>query len=201
MSTDPNFDNFVGLSAILTGYTQDQLAPPVDPICLASEYLTWVEQHTDQAALEKTLTTFQNIAAQFPPPLDSTNPAPAQVVEISAAVQQQILSDPVMGPIARRIIRMWYLATWYTSEPPQSTDPGQVISMNAYTMGLAWDAAQAHPMGYSELHFGYWAMTPPVTDPAVSPNAFPPVNTQAQPTPEAVAVAEERPAALQRGGI
>ena len=201
MSTDPNFNNFVGLSAILTGYTQDQLAPSVDPIGLASEYLTWVEQHADQAAFEKTLTTFQDIAAQFPPPLDPTTPDPTQVAEISAAVQQQILSDPDMGPIARRIIRMWYLSTWYTSEPPQPTDLSQVISMNAYTMGLAWDAAQAHPMGYSELHFGYWAMTPPVTDPAVSPNAFPEINTQAEPTPEAVALAEERPTALQRGGI
>ena len=201
MSTDPNFNNFVGLSAILTGYTQDQLAPSVDPIGLASEYLTWVEQHTDQDAFEKTLTTFQNIASQFPPPLDPTNPDPSQVAEISAAVQQQILSDPVMGPIARRIIRMWYLATWYTSEPPQPTEPSEVVSMNAYTMGLAWDAAQAHPMGYSELHFGYWAMTPPVTDSAVSPNTFPDVDTQAEPTPETVAVAEQRPVALQRGGI
>jgi hypothetical protein len=188
MSSDPNFQPFVELSSILTGYAQEDLAPDIDPIGLASEYLTWMEQHADQAAFQQTLTTFQSIASL---------PADQQ----SQQVQQQILLDPVMGPIARRIIRLWYLATWYENEPPTPTDASQVVSMNAYTMGLAWDAAQAHPMGFSELHFGYWAVPPPVTDPAVSPNSFPDINTTASPTPQTVQDAEQRPPALQRGGI
>jgi hypothetical protein len=187
MSTDPNFNNFVGLSSILTGYPQDQLAPAIDPIGLASEYLNWMMQHADQAAFLKTLSTYQTIAASVPP------------ADQSAQVQTQILSDPVMGPIARRIIRLWYLSTWYTTEPPDPNMDGQVISMNAYTMGLAWDAAQAHPMGYSELHFGYWAVAPPAND--VSPNSFPSVNVSAAPSPESTTAVVERPAALQRGGI
>lgn len=187
MSTDPNFNNFVGLSTILTGYPQDQLAPQIDPIGLASEYLNWMMQNADQAAFLKTLSTYQTIAAQFPP------------ADQPAQVQQQILSDPVMGSIARRMIRLWYLSTWYTTEPPDPNMDGQVVSMNAYTMGLAWDAAQAHPMGYSELHFGYWAVAPPGND--VSPNAFPNVNVSASPAPGSP---EDTPAArvaLQRGGI
>jgi hypothetical protein len=186
MSTDPNFNNFVGLSAILTGYPQDQLAPEIDPIGLASEYLTWMEQHADQAAFQQTLSTYQNIAAQFPP------------AQQPAQVEQQILSDPSMGNIARRMIRLWYLSTWYTTEPPGFD--GQVVSMNAYTMGLAWDAAQAHPMGYSELHFGYWAVVPPGND--VSPNAFPVVNVSTSPTASAPEdTPKPTPVALQRGGI
>jgi hypothetical protein len=186
MSTDPNFNNFVGLSAILTGYPQDQLAPEIDPIGLASEYLTWIEQNADQAAFLQTLSTYQNIAAQFPP------------AEQPAQVQQQILANPLMGDIARRMIRLWYLSIWYTTEPPDPNGDGQVVSMNAYTMGLAWDAAQAHPMGYSELHFGYWAVAPPGND--VSPNAFPDVTVSAAPAPGQAEKPTTR-VGLQRGGI
>ena len=187
MSTDPNFDTFVGLSVILTGYPKDQLAPDFDPIGLASEYFNWMMTHADKAAFLQTLQTYQAIAAQFPPP------------EQPAVVQQKILSDPTMGPIARRMIRLWYLSTWYTTEPPDPNLDGQVVSMNAYTMGLAWDAAQAHPMGYSELHFGYWAVAPPAND--VSTKQFPNVNTTSTPSPEAEKAAADRPVALQRGGI
>jgi hypothetical protein len=205
MSTDPNFNNFVGLSSILTGYPQDQLAPQIDPIGLASEYLNWMMQNADQAAFLKTLSTYQNIvqrvALQFPPPppFDPTNLTPAQIAAIAPLVEQQILSDPLMGSIARRMIRLWYLSTWYTTEPPDPTMDGQVVSMNAYTMGLAWDAAQAHPMGYSELHFGYWAVAPPAND--VSTNAFPNVNVSPSPAPGSPEDAPTTRVALQRGGI
>jgi hypothetical protein len=182
MSTDPNFNDFVGLSSILTGYPQDVLAPQIDPIGLASEYLTWMEQNADETALLKTLATYQTIAA-LPP------------AQQPAQVQEQILSDPVMGNIARRMIRLWYLSTWYTTEPPDPNGDGQVVSMNAYTMGLAWDAAQAHPMGYSELHFGYWAVAPPGND--VSSNAFPDVNRSVSPQEGAPTTR----VGLQRGGI
>jgi hypothetical protein len=205
VSTDPNFNNFVGLSAILTGYPQEELAPPLDPIGLASEYLNWMTQNADRVAFLQTLSIYQNIvqqvASQFPPPpaFDPTNLTPAQIAAISPLVEQQILADPAMGKIARRMIRLWYLSTWYTTEPPDPNGDGQVVSMNAYTMGLAWDAAQAHPMGYSELHFGYWAVAPPGND--VSPNAFPAVNVSASPAGTATEDAPAARVALQRGGI
>ncbi|HEY8184947.1 MAG TPA: hypothetical protein VIF64_02700 [Pyrinomonadaceae bacterium] len=199
MSTDPNLNNFVGLSSILTGYTQDQIAPEIDPIGLASEYLNWMLQHADRQAFLQTLTTYQNIASQFQP-LDPVSPDPAQVEKMSALVQEQILSGEATGDIGRRIIRLWYLSTWYTTEPPDPNRDGQVVSMNAYTLGLAWDAAQAHPMGYSELHPGYWQSAPPAND--VSPNSFPNVNVSESPAPGTEEAGEAGPrVALQRGGI
>ena len=36
----------------------------------------------------------------------------------------------------------------------------QVVSAKAYTQGLVWQIAQAHPMGYSNLQFGYWSREP-----------------------------------------
>jgi hypothetical protein len=193
MSTDPNFTNFVGLSAVLTGYQTSDLAPAIDPIGLASEYLGWIMQHlssADQQTFLQMLNIFQSIATQSPPP---------DTQQMTQEVEQQILSNPAMASIARRIIRLWYLSTWYTTEPPDPNLDGQVVSMNAYTLGLAWDAAQAHPMGYSELHFGYWAQTPPPND--VSPNSFPAVNTSPAPATEAAAKPGIPQRALQRGGI
>ena len=36
----------------------------------------------------------------------------------------------------------------------------QVVSAKAYTLGLVWQIVQAHPMGYSNLQFGYWSREP-----------------------------------------
>jgi hypothetical protein len=36
----------------------------------------------------------------------------------------------------------------------------QVVSATAYTQGLVWQIVQAHPMGYSNLQFGYWSRLP-----------------------------------------
>lgn len=150
MSSDPDLTNFVALSAVLTGFTTDQLFPPISPDPVAVEYLSTLKANVPAALVTQLLTTFQNIAAQQPP-------------NIAQEVQQQILDDPTMGPVARNIIRMWYLSIWYDlnqQQPITGFSTGTVVSMNAYTKGLAWDAAQAHPMGYSEMHYGYWA-TPP----------------------------------------
>jgi hypothetical protein len=35
-----------------------------------------------------------------------------------------------------------------------------VISPAAYTQAWTWRVAQAHPMGYSEFRYGYWAGEP-----------------------------------------
>ena len=36
----------------------------------------------------------------------------------------------------------------------------KVVSAKAYTQGLVWQIAGAHPMGYSNLQFGYWSRDP-----------------------------------------
>lgn len=178
MSADPNFDNylktFVGLSSILTGYLPNQLAPTIDPIRLAAEYLNTMLLKAESQIFLQTLSVYENINSQFPlspdgkvqdpnSPNDKTKiPDPNRDTQ-TELVDQQIFSDPDMGAIARRMIRLWYLGTWYTNEPPDGA--GEVVSMNAYTKGLAWDAFFAHPMGFSEEIFGYWASPPPSAAP------------------------------------
>jgi hypothetical protein len=70
--------------------------------------------------------------------------------------------------LARSIVLLWYLGSWYDPDQlKKNAAPGarafvvsQVVSAKAYTLGLVWQIAQAHPMGYSNLQFGYWSRDP-----------------------------------------
>jgi hypothetical protein len=79
--------------------------------------------------------------------------------------------------LGRSLVLLWYLGAWYDpaklkqaqmdanpkkpeQKPEQTLLPFMVASPKAYTRGLLWKIAQAHPMGYSELQFGYWARKP-----------------------------------------
>lgn len=161
MSSNSDLDNFVGLSAVLTGFSANDLNPPLSPQPVSAEYLQMLQSKVDAALVTQLLSTYQTIAAQFP------------ADEQTAQVQSQILTDAKMGPVARNIIRMWYLSIWYDgyeSDQVSGFSPGTVVSSNAYTKGLAWDAMQAHPMGYSEMHYGYWA-DPPQPDDSMDGNS------------------------------
>ncbi len=164
MSSNSELDNFVGLSALLTGFAASTLNPPLSPQPVAVEYLAFMrkpEADVDPATLERLLATYQAIAL-LPP------------AEQPAQVQAQVLTDPQIGPLARNIIRMWYLSIWYDgyqSGGVSGFSPGTVVSSNAYTKGLAWDVMQAHPMGYSEMHYGYWADPPEAPDDSTGPGA------------------------------
>ena len=43
---------------------------------------------------------------------------------------------------------------------PGRINSSEVVSPKAYTQGLVWQIAGAHPMGYSNLQFGYWSRDP-----------------------------------------
>ena len=84
-----------------------------------------------------------------------------------AAQQNHEHADPNLKFLGRSIILAWYLGAWY--EPKTLSQfiirrrlgrfqsSFKVISPAAYTQGWTWRVAQAHPMGYSELRFGYWS--------------------------------------------
>jgi hypothetical protein len=68
--------------------------------------------------------------------------------------------------LARSIVLMWYLGAWYgpkalEEDKGQAPPPAfQVISPEAYTESWALRVARAHPMGFSQLPFGYWTRDP-----------------------------------------
>src|SRR2546421_4949135 len=151
MKVEEFLTNFVGLSSILTGYDANVIAPTVDPLednSIAQQYLRLMLARADNEIFLQVLALFGSILSSLPDP--ASNPwswktDPTIVPQITAQVEALILSDDDMASMTRRMTRLWYLATWYTNEPPDSA--GLVVSMEAYQQGLAWPTFQAHPMG------------------------------------------------------
>jgi hypothetical protein len=94
----------------------------------------------------------------------------------------------MLGPVARNIIRLWYVAIWYElpkrwkerfggidGEMPEF-DETYVVSPAAYTEGLLWRAIGAHPAGAKAPGYGEWA-EPPIIDghPEVRPASLTPL--------------------------
>jgi hypothetical protein len=168
---------FVLLSGALTGIAEAKLAPgfrPLpsltdidleksepgsDPVDVKQEYFNWVNKRR-QATLRRLLQITKD--------------------SLKSSDRQQVIIDKVQATpdtkyLARSIVLMWYLGAWYEPDnlralaelanPPAKASSFEVISPKAYTQGWALRVAQAHPMGFSEMQFGYWARPPsPRTD-------------------------------------
>jgi len=139
------------LSAAMTGIAEAKLAPAVDPIQIRNEYFR-------QAKLDPAFPALLQIIRD-----DPANPA-------VAAAKVMNNPDPKLKYLGRSIILAWYLGLWYAPKTLENYNspgdqlfpvpPDKVISPAAYTQGWTWRVAQAHPMGYSELRYGYWAEDP-----------------------------------------
>ena len=139
-----SLDTFVQLSSALTGVDSQQLKPAIDPILLADEYLAFLQKNVDAAALTRLFDTFTQLISSGNSPKEAAG---------------TILADTNQGWLARSLIKLWLLGTWY--DPNNPGNALQVISPEAYTESLVWQMMQAHPMGFSKLSFGYWAQPPP----------------------------------------
>lgn len=146
-------DLFVGLSSVLTGIGQQQLAPNVDPKDIKQLYFDKAKAE-NPAVFNQLLSIYQTTEGQGPD-----------------AVAAAVFANPDTCFLARSIMLAWYLGSWYkpadlqrNSEQKDPRNPpleSTVISADAYTQGWAWNVAQAHPMGYSNFTFGYWSENPP----------------------------------------
>jgi hypothetical protein len=93
--------------------------------------------------------------------------------ESAADIIAAVNKDEATMYLGRSLVLLWYLGAWYdpallkqaqtkaaAAKPEQMFLPFTVASPKAYTRGWLWRIAEAHPMGYSDLQFGYWARTP-----------------------------------------
>jgi len=163
-AADPKTDMmpFLVLSAALTGMHVALLAPEfaldkndimnsdpgVDPINVKDDYFKFI------SVADKT--------SSFGKLLQIARDHRQSAEDIVAAVKA---SDDNAKFLARSIVLLWYLGSWYKPEdlakpPADAPIPSEVVSAKAYTQGLVWQIAQAHPMGYSNLQFGYWSREP-----------------------------------------
>ncbi len=171
----PEMMAFLVLSHALTGIALSSLAPEVtvnnvdvlqsdpgvDPFNIKNDYFNWINA-SDAVTFERLL----QIAKDHP---KSTTDI---INAVNASEETKFL--------ARSIVLLWYLGSWYKPEDLKSNStaggpvftPSQVVSAKAYTLGLVWQIAQAHPMGYSNLQFGYWSREPVDPNDKNSPLGF-----------------------------
>ena len=180
-SANPNSSRdmmaFLVLSAALTGIKLIRLAPEfsqqnrppdildadpgVDPINIKNDYFNWIHAN-DAPTFERLL----QIAK------DHRQSAVDIITAVNASEDTKFL--------ARSIVLLWYLGSWYKPADLKSNSAlgtrklisSQVVSATAYTQGLVWLIAQAHPMGYSNLQFGYWSRDPADQNDPTSPLGF-----------------------------
>jgi hypothetical protein len=153
---------FVQLSAALTGIADVKLAtrffnapePNSDPVDIKGVYFDWVNQR--RPAVFRRLLQIAREAQKLP----EAGRADAIIEQVTATSETRY--------VARSIVLMWYLGAWYdpgdlqkaAELPNHPSPPFKVISSKAYTQAWALRVAQAHPMGFSEMQFGYWARPP-----------------------------------------
>jgi hypothetical protein len=159
----PDMMAFLVLSQALTGIQIVNLAPEfaldknnpgvlnadpgTDPINVKNDYFKWINA-SDPATFGKLL---QIARAHSTSTSDIIN-------EVNASEDTRFL--------ARSVTLLWYLGSWYKPADLKSAPPAgkrldsRVVSAKAYTQGRLWQIAQAHPMGYSNMQFGYWSRDP-----------------------------------------
>jgi hypothetical protein len=149
-----DMEAFVQLSAALTGIAARKLSPFADPVDIKRDYFNWVNER-EPAAFENLLRIAKENARGQPDPAQSILP---KVPAGDDATLTQ--SDIEAKYLARSIVLMWYLGAWYDPHKLRVSDASpfdfKVISPKAYTQAWALRVGQAHPMGFSEMQFGYW---------------------------------------------
>jgi hypothetical protein len=157
---------FLLLSEALTGVDKLLLAPELelnkddvlsskpgtDPINIKNDYFKWINVK-DSTSSFATLLKFVK---------DNPKSSPIDII-----VFVDTSNDDIKF-LARSIVLLWYLGSWYEPRDLQkqatAAKPDRissvVVSPKAYTQGLVWQIAGAHPMGYSNLQFGYWSRNP-----------------------------------------
>jgi hypothetical protein len=125
-------------------------------------YLATVDEIVGEDIVSQLLDTFSGVRRD----------AGEDEVAVQAGLRRQILSDEKLGPVARALIKLWYVGTWYELPVEWRQRYGQgesdrtfVPSAGSYTEGLLWPTIGANPPGAKALGYGMWAMPPLVEIP------------------------------------
>ena len=86
---------------------------------------------------------------------------------VARALRREVFSNPKLGPVARQVIKLWYLGIWYQLPAGWRAAYGQsphdrtfVVSPASFTEGLLWPTIGANPSGAKPFGYGMWAKPP-----------------------------------------
>lgn len=91
--------------------------------------------------------------------------------ELADLLRREVFGDARLGPVARNVIKLWYVGTWYEL-PKQWWDAYGVrehnvmfnVSPTAYTEGLLWPAMGTNPPGAKAPGYASWVGPPRIGD-------------------------------------
>jgi hypothetical protein len=152
-------ERFLAFSADVTAFTRFELRGTGQ----AQEYLDTVVRIVGATIIDRLLDLHASAVAA----------AASDQVRREDLLRREVLSDPQVGPVARNIVKMWFVGIWYEL-PREWTEafgarPGNVtfvVSGTAYTEGLLWPAIGANPPGAKAPGYGSWAFPPHIPAPA-----------------------------------
>ena len=150
---EQQMNNFVGLSAVLTGFAAATIAPSIDPINVKEEYYAKFQAEIGNNLFFQILSDFQT--RNTPPGSNQTQEEKNQ--EIGEAMLNGSNGETYVMS-CRKLIFLWYSGAWATVVGDMTSS--QMLSAKSYTQGLAWQVMQSHPMGDSNYRYGYWANKP-----------------------------------------
>ncbi|MGH3459140.1 hypothetical protein [Aeromicrobium sp.] len=144
---------FLTLSATLTGYSRFRLLGTGQ----AEPYLATVRGAVGDNVLDALLTTSAAVHDE----------AAGDEEALDRHLRARILSDDRFGPVARNVIKMWFVGTWYQLPPEwrdahatREPDATHVVSPASYTEGLLWPTIGGNPPGAKGPGYGTWADPP-----------------------------------------
>jgi hypothetical protein len=144
-------ERFLAFSSEVTAYSVFELRGTG----LAETYLATVEDVVGRPVLDALLDRYDAAVA-------GAGDGPRQDL-----LRRDVFSDPWLGPVARNIVKMFYLGIWYEFPHAWTEAYGALrrnvtftVSATAYTEGLLWPSIGANPPGAKAPGYGSWALPP-----------------------------------------
>jgi len=152
MATTSRRENFLAFSTSLTGCAPDVL----DSADAAANYLQTFDAGVKAANVDAILDTYGR-------QISTGGMTPEQAV---AAILAGSFDRPGAWSLSkgtRALLKLWFTGYWVDTTG-SADPPPPYSSAQSYARGLVWLVAQAHPVGVSNLRFGYWNNVPPPLD-------------------------------------
>ena len=150
----PEFmEYFLDLSVALTGFPKFNLQGTGQ----VSLYFSTIRDIVGGDMFRELLDTYHRLHV-----MTVDNAAP-----LAKRLRSDILGSEKFGPIARNIIKLWYVATWYqlpsswrTTFGANEKDQTFIVSPQAYPEGLLWPTIGVNPPAAKAPGYGTWSEPP-----------------------------------------
>ncbi len=152
MSSNPQLEIFINISAWLTGFDQTRL----QATGLTQIYFDQLINGSAPADIAE----FFNQAGEILLLAEQNHDAAL------ARTRSRLMPASSYNAMAQKLILMWYTGQWFTN-PADFNAPAPQISPQSYVQSLVWPAAEVHPPGAKQPGYASWA-EPPIVIPTTN---------------------------------